>query len=313
MDRVRLLLSPSPAERRALDAAELASSATGDAVRMALSAWRADCLDDPEGVAVLYAAGHGIWKSPTETGIVLLQDFGVTSQALLENALDITKVYAAMGAEGAPGRQFYFVDACRVQPDLVNAPMLESAGLPRSGWGAPPPSADSADLLRRRERHERLRPCRARDDIQFCASLRAPLGRHRPRTNGWLGCDGHGPRPSHTPASRRASQGARRHPGCCDGRPRRRSAISRLPSAAGCSNASLRHPLGRRTCRALHPRASIGSRVFGSTPSGGGDCPRRELHAQHRDQPAGRCDRDVNDAWLIRPGDTQARNVEVDR
>lgn len=133
---VRLLLSPSPAERKRLEGADQAApEATGANVRAALDAWRADCLGDPDGVAILYAAGHGVLLNPIDTGILLLADFAADPARLLENAVSVPGIRGGLADAQAPKHQFYFLDACRVPPSLALRVSLADAGLP--GWDRP--------------------------------------------------------------------------------------------------------------------------------------------------------------------------------
>ena len=132
---LRLLLSPSAGERTRLTAGEnTVPPATYACVREAIDAWHEDCFNDPAGVAILYAAGHGVWKNPLSSGTLLLQDFAADRKRIMENALDIPTVHGAMGAVAGPARQFYFLDACRNHTD-VPGELLAEPGLP--GWTAP--------------------------------------------------------------------------------------------------------------------------------------------------------------------------------
>jgi hypothetical protein len=129
---VRLLLSPSAEEQKAFDTVERkAPPATYARVKKAIDGWRNDCFDDPAGVAILYAAGHGVWRNPVQAGTLLLQDFAADPARIMESALDIPTVHYAMGAAGGPQRQFYFLDACRNHVDVPGA-LLADPGLP--GW-----------------------------------------------------------------------------------------------------------------------------------------------------------------------------------
>jgi hypothetical protein len=115
---IRLLLAPSPAERREdaeLDAAASASAApTRAAVEEALFAWRAACEGDRDGAAVLYVSGHGL-QVTREDAVVLLTDFAATPN-VMSNALEVGTVRKGMAGARMPQRQWYFVDACRIAP-----------------------------------------------------------------------------------------------------------------------------------------------------------------------------------------------------
>lgn len=133
---VRLLLSPSPSERKRLAGEDKrAPAATAANVRAALDDWRKECLGDPDGVAILYAAGHGVLLNPIDTGILLLQDFASDPARLLENAVSIPGIRGGLADAAAPKHQFYFLDACRVRPELASRVTLADAGLP--GWDRP--------------------------------------------------------------------------------------------------------------------------------------------------------------------------------
>ena len=130
---VRLLLSPSPKEKPKLTAAEKqAKPATAANVADALKAWRQDLESDPANVGIFYGSGHGAIVSPLEGGILLLQDFAADRNALLENALNVPRVHAALSK--GPAKQFYFLDACQIRPALLGTRDLRGAGLPT--WDA---------------------------------------------------------------------------------------------------------------------------------------------------------------------------------
>ena len=74
--------------------------------------WYDRCNTDPGNVAVLYFCGHGVER---ESQFLLLEDFGESELALLENAFDIGDLYEAM-ARCAARSQYFFVDACREIP-----------------------------------------------------------------------------------------------------------------------------------------------------------------------------------------------------
>jgi hypothetical protein len=136
----RLLLAPSPEELGADP--ELAAAAcdielpTRANVEAALFDWFDGCEDDPDGVAILYASGHGI-QVTREDALILLHDFASTRN-VINNSLDIGSVYHAMAGGRVPRRQWYFVDACRSSPDeLRNWRSLgKGIGLPVSSSGA---------------------------------------------------------------------------------------------------------------------------------------------------------------------------------
>src|SRR5215208_2611840 len=81
---VRLLLSPSAEEEEKVpglrDRGPTAGLANRNNVEDAVFAWRDDCAEHPDHVAILYAAGHGAMLSKDEGGFVLLQDFGAPNR-----------------------------------------------------------------------------------------------------------------------------------------------------------------------------------------------------------------------------------------
>ncbi len=118
-----LLLSASDLEREDTDLAETEAAVpnpTRDNVQAALLQWKNSCLEDPDDVAMIYISGHGVQKS-SEGSVVLLQDFHDEGQLnVLERAIDMGGVRAGMSRSDAAQTQFYFVDACRVHPDLFD-------------------------------------------------------------------------------------------------------------------------------------------------------------------------------------------------
>lgn len=120
---VRLLASPGEGEVP-LPAGVEPPPATYDQVKRALNAWRREARATPGNVTLLYVAGHGIQTS-NEGGIVLLQDAGDPDFAALDRAIDVASVRRGMVADPTdaetftPPIQYYFYDACRVQPSAV--------------------------------------------------------------------------------------------------------------------------------------------------------------------------------------------------
>ncbi len=117
---IRLLLAPSAAEARATPGVTGVGGSVGDAtklnVREAVQAWRDDCQGNPDDVAILYAAGHGLVRTQ-DAPVVLLSDFGA-SELVFDGSLDINNVVAGMRPVKAR-TQFYFVDACATRPEAV--------------------------------------------------------------------------------------------------------------------------------------------------------------------------------------------------
>jgi hypothetical protein len=81
-----------------------------------LQEWQEECRGDTEGIAVLYAAGHGIqWGSPDDA-LVLLEDFS-KDQNFVNQTLDVGRTLKGMNGIDLPRTQFYFADACAVEPE----------------------------------------------------------------------------------------------------------------------------------------------------------------------------------------------------
>lgn len=130
---IRLLLSPSEEELAQKDLPELKAEARQQPrakraeVWQAVQDWKQDCAGHPEDIAVLYVAGHGIQWGSKDDAIVLLEDFP-KDERFLDWAIDIGKTLKGMSGDTMPQIQFYFVDACRIQPDEYSK--FESAGDP---------------------------------------------------------------------------------------------------------------------------------------------------------------------------------------
>ena len=120
LSTLRLLLSPSQLELQAdadlANAAPTVEAATTPNVRKALLEWWTECRGDPKGIAVVYMSGHGVQLSKTDS-YVLLEDFGADPSAL-DYSVDVGGVFRSMGGATMPQTQLYFIDACRIQPDL---------------------------------------------------------------------------------------------------------------------------------------------------------------------------------------------------
>lgn len=109
---IRMAISPSDVEMREirrLDASTDWLSPTRDNVKRLLLAWQETCQDQPNNVAILYIAGHGI-LSPRGSINVLLQD--AFEDPDLDNAVRINSVQSALGM-GRLAASLLFVDACQ--------------------------------------------------------------------------------------------------------------------------------------------------------------------------------------------------------
>jgi hypothetical protein len=126
---VQLLLSPALSETHL---AGVGDPATLDNVIVAADAWRTAASDNRDGYTFFYFAGHGIQRTK-EDAVLCLHDFRRPPFGALHHAIDLLTLRTGMSP--APGRediartQFYFLDACRVQPEQQRhfEPMTTSA------------------------------------------------------------------------------------------------------------------------------------------------------------------------------------------
>jgi len=121
---IRMVLSPSLQEAaRDPDLANLPTNvlpATTANVEAALIDWKQDCEKSRDHMGIFYASGHGIQLNK-EDGIVLLEDFGDPNKVnVLAGAMDIISIWRGMSSANAAKNQFYFVDACRIKPELFD-------------------------------------------------------------------------------------------------------------------------------------------------------------------------------------------------
>ena len=130
---IRLLASPSPGEVP-LPGGFAPPPATYDEVKNAAYAWRRQARTTPGNITLLYVAGHGI-QTTNEGGILLLQDVGRPDRDPLDSALDLASIRHGMVADrndqatSTPPVQYYFFDACRVQPSGIERYEQLSAGI----------------------------------------------------------------------------------------------------------------------------------------------------------------------------------------
>lgn len=114
---VRLLLSPSDLELQdselAATAAQVEPASTAN-MREALLEWQRACQGQPDGMAVLYLSGHGVSTSKIDHS-VLLEDFAA-DELVMDYSIDVGSVHRGMAGPDLPQTQFFFVDACRIQP-----------------------------------------------------------------------------------------------------------------------------------------------------------------------------------------------------
>jgi hypothetical protein len=119
---VRVLLSPTDGEE--LDervARELAgpSPATRDSVVSEFDEFRQACRENPDNIAFVYFAGHGIQLNK-RGAVVLLHDFGVMGKGnKLYGSIDVAGCRDAMDETGNAHHQIWFSDACRQFPEIA--------------------------------------------------------------------------------------------------------------------------------------------------------------------------------------------------
>lgn len=96
--------------------AGLVQPASFAAVRDAIRAWADTRSQHEDDLLVFFFSGHGLSRGAQTT--LLLEDFGASALAPLENALDFTALH--LGLERAKAReQCFFVDACRASTSVV--------------------------------------------------------------------------------------------------------------------------------------------------------------------------------------------------
>jgi hypothetical protein len=117
----RVLLSPSPSEPHLKGIAEHATFAN---VFNDAQAWRADANSDPANITFFYFAGHGVQRTK-EDAVLCLHDFRAppATAPALRHAIDVATLSGGMSPsptqDSIARTQFYFVDACRVQPEQL--------------------------------------------------------------------------------------------------------------------------------------------------------------------------------------------------
>jgi hypothetical protein len=119
---VRVLLSPTDGEElnpRVARELTQPAPATRDAVVTEFDEFRQACRENPDNVAFVYFAGHGIQLNK-RGAVVLLHDFGVMGKGnKLYGAIDVAGCRDAMDESGNAHRQIWFSDACRQLPDIA--------------------------------------------------------------------------------------------------------------------------------------------------------------------------------------------------
>lgn len=119
---ISLFLSPSEGEKlnpvvaKALGRKK--APALRDKVELAFEEFRDTCASNPDNIAFVYVAGHGM-QLELHSAIVLLQDFAVAGRDELYGAIDIAASRRSMDCDGQASHQVWFSDACRQRPELI--------------------------------------------------------------------------------------------------------------------------------------------------------------------------------------------------
>lgn len=125
---VRLLIAPSPAELQSPDwpsvwpSAYVAQAPTLQGFTDAVYEWKKALSHDNAKRGVFYYAGHGIQKTKDNIAL-LLSDFGAPGVPVLKSAVELANIVQGLAPDPEvpeiAQEQFYFVDACRVRPEIV--------------------------------------------------------------------------------------------------------------------------------------------------------------------------------------------------
>ena len=123
LSSLRVLLSPSDGEEIHPDIMSKLSdgdfSATINNVEQSIIQFRNACLSDPENIAIIYLAGHGVQLTKTGS-ILLLSDCCSNNHATtLKGSIDVMSLHAGFDRPDIAQSQFWFVDACRQIPDIA--------------------------------------------------------------------------------------------------------------------------------------------------------------------------------------------------
>ena len=117
----RVLLSPSQSPSEA-PLVGLTEEATFDNVFAEAHAWRQDAGSHQSNITVFYFAGHGVQRDK-EDAVLCLHDFRKppASAPALRHTIDLATLRAGLSPSSSQPNiartQFYFVDACREQPE----------------------------------------------------------------------------------------------------------------------------------------------------------------------------------------------------
>ena len=119
---IRIRLSPNEGEEiNPVIAARIGNTpvaATRDEVETEFDQFKQACRENPDNMAFVYIAGHGVQLNK-RGAIVLLHDFAVDGRNLLFGAIDVVACHDAMDEAGNAHHQLWFSDACRQLPEVV--------------------------------------------------------------------------------------------------------------------------------------------------------------------------------------------------
>lgn len=108
---LRVLLSPSEAEAKTLgERVGDAPRAKRNEVKDAVKAWLADCEAMPHCTAVMYVAGHGVYKATRGTPFLLLEDLDADLD--VSNSVNLRAVVNGLGSLRLRS-SYAFLDCCQ--------------------------------------------------------------------------------------------------------------------------------------------------------------------------------------------------------
>lgn len=119
---LRILLSPAEGEQLepaiAARIGDTEVAATRDAVATEFLQFKKACKQNPDNVAFVYIAGHGVQLNK-RGAIVLLHDFAAEGENLLNGAIDVAGCRDSMDEAGNARHQLWLSDACRQLPEVM--------------------------------------------------------------------------------------------------------------------------------------------------------------------------------------------------
>jgi hypothetical protein len=127
----QLLLAPSPQELEVEPGlADYVRDCSFDEFLRTAKQWRQEAANHPDSIAIFYFAGHGLQRVRKDH-VMLMQDFADGLGARLRKAAETSSLYDGMAPTGQlpnmARKQLYFVDACRLPPELSLSLELQDA------------------------------------------------------------------------------------------------------------------------------------------------------------------------------------------